>query len=346
MKREWWCWIVLLLLLWLTVGFSTATAADYKNCVEECKSTGCVKDKCFQHCEFSSDGDSTDSESVDGPWYMHIPLYLQWKQWDCLSDCRYHCMLNSEEEREVLGTGPVKYNGKWPFKRVFGLQEPGSVAFSALNLATHIHGWLSFFFLIHYKLPLKPQSGKPYYEYTGLWHTYGLLAINSCLWSAVHHSLDVDLTEKLDISSGVALLGYSLILAIVRTFSVKDEAGRVMVAAPFISFVTTHILYLNFYQLDHGLNMKVCMAMGIAQLLVWAVWAGITRDPSKWKLWTVAVGSSLAMVLKTYDFPPYECYVDSHALWHASAIPLSFLWWSFIKADATVRTTSLMKKVK
>lgn len=63
---------------------------------------------------------------------------------------------------------------------------------------------------------------------------------------------DVDLTKKLDYSSGVALLGYSLILAIVRTFNVKDEAGRIMVAAPLIAFVTTHILYLNFYQLDYG----------------------------------------------------------------------------------------------
>lgn len=63
---------------------------------------------------------------------------------------------------------------------------------------------------------------------------------------------DVDLTERLDYSSAVALLGYSLILAIVRVFNVRDEAARVMVAAPLLAFVTTHILYLNFYQLDYG----------------------------------------------------------------------------------------------
>lgn len=65
-------------------------------------------------------------------------------------------------------------------------------------------------------------------------------------------SRDVDLTEKLDYSSGVALLGYSLILAIMRTFSVRVEAARVMIAAPIVAFVTTHILYLNFYQFDNG----------------------------------------------------------------------------------------------
>lgn len=60
------------------------------------------------------------------------------------------------------------------------------------------------------------------------------------------------MTEKLDCSSAVALLGFNFILAILRAFSVRDEAARVMVAAPLIAFVTTHILYLNFYKLDHG----------------------------------------------------------------------------------------------
>lgn len=63
---------------------------------------------------------------------------------------------------------------------------------------------------------------------------------------------DIDLTEKLDYSSAVALLGYSLILSLLRAFNVKDEATRVMFAAPILAFVTTHILYLNFYELDYG----------------------------------------------------------------------------------------------
>lgn len=327
------------------VGVLNASAGDsdprYKVCVEECKKTGCVKDRCFKHCGFSSDG-----VSLNGPWYMQEPLYLQWKQWDCQSDCRYHCMLNTEKEREVLGTGPVKYHGKWPFKRVFGIQEPVSVAFSALNLAMQFQGWLSFFVLIYYKLPLRPQTRKPYYEYTGLWHIYGLLAMNSWFWSAVFHSRDVDLTEKLDYSSAVALLGYSFLLAILRTFSIKDEAARVMVSAPVIAFVTTHILYLNLYQLDYGWNMKVCVVMGVGQLILWAVWAGVSNHPSKWKLWIVVVGSGLAMLLEIYDFPPYGGYVDAHALWHGTTIPLTFLWWSFIKDDAEFRTANSTKKVK
>ncbi|XP_042481194.1 post-GPI attachment to proteins factor 3-like [Macadamia integrifolia] len=337
-------WIVFLATLACLIGVLNASLGDsdpvYRACVGQCEETGCVADKCFQHCKFSSNG-----VPVDGPWYMQEPLYLRWKQWDCQSDCRYNCMVNREKEREMAGNKPVKYHGKWPFKRVFGFQEPASVAFSALNLAVQFHGWVSFFILLYYKLPLR-QNKKIYYEYTGLMHIFGVLSMNSWFWSAFFHSRDVDLTEKLDYSSAVVLLGYMLILAILRTFSVRDEATRVMVSAPLIAFVLTHVLYLNFYLFDYGWNMKVCGVMGVAQLLLWAFWAGITHHPSRWKLWVVVIGGGLAMLLEFYDFPPYWGYLDAHALWHASTIPIGYLWWSFIRDDAEYRTMSLIKKAK
>ncbi|XP_056160115.1 uncharacterized protein LOC115683113 [Syzygium oleosum] len=121
----------------------------------------------------------------------------------------------------------------------------------------------SFFCTTSYPRPDK----RTYYEYTSLWHVYGILSMNSWFWSAVFHSRDVDFTEKLDYSSAVALFRLSLILSVLRAFNVRDETARVMVAAPLIAFVTAYILHLNFYKLDYGLNMKVCVVMGVAQLL-------------------------------------------------------------------------------
>lgn len=92
--------------------------------------------------------------------------------------------------------------------------------------------------------------------------------------------------------------------------------------------------------------MKVCITMGIGQLLAWAVWAGISRHPSRFKLWAVVIVGALSMLLEIYDFPPYKGYVDAHALWHAATVPLTYLWWSFIKSDAEYRTATLMKKAK
>ncbi|KAH9621117.1 hypothetical protein KSS87_008382 [Heliosperma pusillum] len=310
----------------------------YRDCVEHCELTGCVGTQCFQHCQFTADGNISD-----GRWYLQEPLYLKWRQWDCRSDCRYYCMHSREEERRTFGEKPIKYHGRWPYHRVYGIQEPVSVALSVLNLAIQFHGWISFFILVYYKLPMM-NNAKTYYEYTGLWHVYGVLAMNCWFWTAVFHSRDLDLTEKLGYSSTVALLGFGLILAIFRVFNLKDEAARVMASAPVIAFVTTHILYLNFYRLDYGLNMKVCSTIVVAQLLTWATWAKTTQHPSRWKLRVVVFGGALSMLLWIYDFPPYWGFVDAHAVWHATSIPLSYLWWSFIKDDAEYVTLTRMKK--
>uniref|UniRef100_A0A0D3A541 Post-GPI attachment to proteins factor 3 n=1 Tax=Brassica oleracea var. oleracea TaxID=109376 RepID=A0A0D3A541_BRAOL len=55
--------------------------------------------------------------------------------------------------------------------------------------------------------------------------------------------------------------------------------------------------------------------------------------------------SGLAMLLEIYDFPPYGGYFDAHSIWHAT-VPLTILWWSFIRDDAEFRTSSLLKKSK
>lgn len=64
---------------------------------------------------------------------------------------------------------------------------------------------------------------------------------------------DAGLIEKLEYSCVVALLGYSIMLAIIRSFGLRNDAARVMVAAPIIAFSTTHILFLCNYMMDYGI---------------------------------------------------------------------------------------------
>lgn len=92
-------------------------ALEIRGCVKECGETGCVGEKCFPKCKFASNG-----VLIDRPSDMLESVYLQWKNWDCQSDCRYYCMLVREKERELLNEGPVKYHGKWPFRRIYGVQ--------------------------------------------------------------------------------------------------------------------------------------------------------------------------------------------------------------------------------
>uniref|UniRef100_A0A0D3CIY7 Post-GPI attachment to proteins factor 3 n=1 Tax=Brassica oleracea var. oleracea TaxID=109376 RepID=A0A0D3CIY7_BRAOL len=156
----------------------------------------------------------------------------------------------------------------------------------------------------------------------------------------IFHTRDVDITKRLDYSSAIAVLGFSLIVSILRIFDVQVEAARVMVSAPVLALVTIHVLYINFYKLDYGWNMIVCVAIRVAQLFLWARWAVVSRHPSNWKLWVVVIDSEI------YDFPPYGSYFDAHSIWHLATVPLTIRWWSFIRDDAEFRTSSLFKKSK
>lgn len=146
-----------------------------------------------------------------------------------------------------------------------------------------------------------------------------------------------------------------------------------MVVASLIAFVTIHILYLKCYQFDYGkrsfpliiqkgkdlfklfdflnllytdLNMKASAKMGVAKVLIWGVWVGISNHPSKWKIWVVKIGEGLIILFQIYDFPPYKGFLDAHAISHAIVVPVSYIWWSFIHDDSEYRTKTLMKKAK
>ncbi|KAL0645246.1 hypothetical protein Bca4012_043537 [Brassica carinata] len=190
---------------------------------------------------------------------------------------------------------------------------------------------------------LKNKGGKPTVRVSNVGH-----ALHVWLNGEYHvfHTRDVDITKSLDYSSAIAVLGFSLIVSILKTFDVRVEAARVMVSAPVLALVTTHVLYINFYKLYYGWNMIVCVAMGVAQLFLWARWAAVSRHPSNWKLWVAVIASGLAMLLDIYNFPLYGGYFEAHSIWHLATVPLTILWWSFIRDDAEFKTSSLLKKSK
>ncbi|KAL2610783.1 hypothetical protein R1flu_022475 [Riccia fluitans] len=342
--------LILVLLSVLLVSDCIASEGDrqesYRSCTESCERSGCVGDVCFSNCKHPVNGVNNKGAS-EKPQFP--ALLVAFEEWDCKSECRYQCMIETESKRSALGEAPLKYHGKWPFSRILSLQEPASVLLSLLNLLVHLYGVVSFYLLVHYQLPqraLQLGGKSPYYEFWGIWILYGLLSINSWLWSAVFHSRDLPVTEQLDYSSAIALLGFTLILTIIRTGNLRVEAAQVMVAAPILAFITTHILYLNFYQFDYGLNMKVCISLGVAQLVLWSGWAVLTRHPHRFRLLFVVFGTALAMLFEVFDFPPLWDLVDAHALWHAFTVPLTVVWWSFIKDDAKWRTFTLVNRVK
>lgn len=340
--------LLLLLCVSLFASLSEGSVGDrdekFRFCTEQCQNLGCINFTCFESCKPDMVKDGAQNSNHQFGLLLRFP---GWQMWDCSSECNYQCMVHRELERRLQGHLPVQYYGKWPFKRLLWLQEPASVVFSIANFVMHLEGLLSFASLVFNKLPQRHQGKwSPFYEYSTLWMIYGLLAINSWFWSAIFHSRDVVFTERMDYLSAVSVIGYTLILAILRTMSIKAEATRVMVVAPIISFLATHMLYLNFFKFDYGLNMKICLSMGVLQLLMWTMWGWFIHHPARFKLWFVVVAGAAAMLLEIFDFPPLWGLFDAHSLWHAVTIPLTYLWWSFIKDDAIFRTNYLIDTVK
>lgn len=90
--------------------------------------------------------------------------------------------------------------------------------------------------------------------------------------------------------------------------------------------------------------MIINVVINVLQLSIWAVWAWRTKHPARFKLWTVVCCAALAMLLEIFDFPPLWGFFDAHAVWHATTLPITYIWWSFIKDDAIIRTETLVKR--
>ena len=99
-----------------------------RSCLNACSRSGCVGDHCIPGCSVgspTSSSASNDGQGVDGGSAARLvanPLELRIFQWDCLSECKYECMIEREEQKAAQGLAPEKYDGKWPFTRFLGMQ--------------------------------------------------------------------------------------------------------------------------------------------------------------------------------------------------------------------------------
>ncbi|WPT17932.1 Post-GPI attachment to proteins factor 3 [Picochlorum sp. SENEW3] len=107
-----------------------------------------------------------------------------------------------------------KYHGKWPFVRILGMQEPASVVLSLLNLGANVNCIL---LLRKYVWSMEPATGveRMGFSHRFLWYGHFILASNAWIWSAVFHSRDTAMTERLDYFSAgaVMILMHTLVLA-------------------------------------------------------------------------------------------------------------------------------------
>lgn len=297
---------LLMVLLFTTVLASTGDQHPiYKTCVTECSDA---------HCPAA------------------LPLHLRALFWTCEQNCQYHCM------HEITNTAIEnhekihQYHGKWPFHRLFGIQEPASVLFSILN------GYM------HYKyLPALQKQIPNSYPLKKLYIGWSIIGINTWIWSTMFHIRDFPLTEKLDYySAGFGIL-YSLYYAIIRLFYIRNALVIKALTIVCVILFISHISYLSFIRFDYGYNMLACIVIGTIQTNLWLWWSILQytplgdakRRPYAWLAGFSVIAVSCAMALEVFDFPPWFGVIDAHSLWHAATIPLVAVWYKFLLKDTS-----------
>ena len=219
------------------------------------------------------------------------------------------------------------------------MQEPASVLFSLLNLGAHAHCLARLNALLRRLRRAAPPPPRGYhhpYPYAWLWQGYMALSINTWLWSAVFHSRDTPLTERLDYLSAGALIFFNLFLTLVRTRGLRSRAAQAAVAAPLAAFFARHAHHMLYVLFDYGYHVKVCLAAGAVQSLAWVAWAvgGGGEGAGRRRLLAFVAAVNACMALEVLDFPPLLGHtLDAHSLWHAATAPLVYLFASFITAD-------------
>ncbi|KAJ2061538.1 hypothetical protein GGI17_003016 [Coemansia sp. S146] len=290
---------ILLLLVLGAVASSGDRQPAFKACVQTCISKDCAPDA------------------------PPLPIILRALWWTCESNCDYKC----QRQITAQGQGVVhQYHGKWPFVRILGVQEPASVILSLLNGAMHVRSWK----LVRRGIPVR----HPMRQWLSV---FVIIGTWSWLCSAIFHTRDFPLTEKLDYFSAGFNVLYIFFLGTTRMLRLSTwQQTRVLALCCAIPYAL-HVAYLSLVRFDYGYNMTANAIVGLLSNFIWfvvAYQAYKNGQPFWWRPAALMLLMDLAFSLEAFDFPPLLEALDAHALWHAATIPIITQWYDYLVKDA------------
>ena len=251
--------------------------------------------------------------------------------WSCAENCNYECMqkqtlpiLQNPEKSITNGEEVVKFFGKWPFRRVFGIQEFFSTLFSIFNFIP----FYQYFWVIQDLLP------ETYFMH-GVFYFYTISGMNTWVWSTAFHARDNIFTERLDYFCATFSILVLLNIAIMRIFYLKQFKQKLITIIPTIIYFSWHCYTLHYVHFDYGWNMMMMVIFGSVYCLLWYAWCFTHPDaPHRWK---IAVANTVILFMsgfEVFDFPPLWQLLDAHAIWHFSTPMCTYLTFSFAIDDA------------
>lgn len=301
---------------------------------------------------------------------LNLPMKLL--LWDCPSNCDYQCQQIVTKERVRKGEEVYQFHGKWPFWRIFGVQEVALMLFSFLNFIPHYLGYFQLKALAE-KLP---QTQATYLR--GMLRNTrfaALVAMGAWLSLTIFHIRDVMFTEKLDYYfAGLTVLTgfYGIAFRYFKLYLPRRYLAKYSFALLCIAAYASHIYRLETDWL-YTYNMQANIFVGILQNIFWGltcfelytkyydlekddniirldhleyvrsnrIFMGsfYSKSPKLYSLYPLLLCFIVivGMSLEIFDFAPiFFDLVDAHSLWHlVTFFPAFFGWYDWMAWDIT-----------
>ncbi|XP_011505967.1 PREDICTED: post-GPI attachment to proteins factor 3 [Ceratosolen solmsi marchali] len=300
-------WIFITLLIYSKI--TNASVGDrsqfYSNCIDKCRDIKCENDVDYKE---------------------NLPLDLRLLHWTCRENCSYFCMWKTVDFFSSRGLSVPQFHGKWPFVRIFGLQEPASVLFSILNFYAHVTYYLKFKKVI--------RSTSPMFF---IWTWFTVICLHGWFWSTVFHARDKDFTEVMDYSCAFTIMLTLLYCLLLRIFYRETIMHKAFITITSIYFIVlySHLTHLWSGHINYEYNMKFNVLVGFLIFVMSMIWwyNNSTKLPHVHLMGWFTISTVTVSLLEIADFPPIFWLFDAHSLWHASTIPLVKLLYRFASLD-------------
>ncbi|KAJ9118921.1 hypothetical protein QFC24_005885 [Naganishia onofrii] len=203
-----------------------------------------------------------------------------------------------------------------------------------------------------------------------------IVQMNTWTWSAVFHTRDTPFTEKMDYFSATATIMFTVHYTILRLFNLfpyppqRQQTPRIryLLSITCILLYIAHISYLlSTPRFDYAWNILFNLCLGAVHLALWSIFSlrftvklpfplsliptpyppldplQITPKPQYSKTSALLVlGTTLAMSLELFDFPPIGRTIDAHSLWHLATVMIARGWYEFMIRDAAMLEAARM----
>ncbi|XKL63358.1 hypothetical protein PGB90_005722 [Kerria lacca] len=270
---------------------------SYRSCVRKCYTVNCKNDESTFYLPSSNQN------------------FLIKLLWSCHDNCEYECMWPMVRTCLKNNWNVPQFNGKWPFMRWLGMQEPASAIFSLFNLVSSISMYRQFYKAVR-------NISSMYW----IWTMHVVVSINTWFWSIIFHVRDIPFTERMDYISASSFIYYTFYAFGYRILLFQNLFTKILFICGCLFFFVQHIMYLIMKPFDYHYNLDNLLLIGITTgigTLFWCIYNWKNIHHVKYAAMYVTL-TMLVALFEIFDFAPILWTFDAHSLWHLMTIPLPY----------------------